>query len=1303
MSTSFENSLVRLLTRENVSVGGGLFISENKVITCAHVVLQALQRGNDIKQKPIELINLDFPLLKHNVMLQAKVELWGPSEIFESVDVAILSIISSNLPDEVESSPIFIHDEDLWGHSVRTFGFPINHENGVWASGICRARQGNGFIQIEDTKQTGYVIQPGFSGTPVWDDQKSSVIGLIVAAESNTVVKAAYIIPFSSLKEYINFENNSKPGKLFNVPQLPPHYLLREEMIDKTLDLIFSENRGTVFITSAQQTTLLQGMGGIGKTVIASAIARNNRIRNRFVDGIIWITFGQQVDIIQKLLYVGQCLDDDLAKYTTYSSAKIRLSEILAEKSCLLLLDDLWDITHIDVFTDIIGPHCRILVTTRDAKLATSLGTHQIGLDVLDSKESMKLLADWSNLSINNLPIEALSIVEECGYLPFAIALCGAMVRDGSLWVDLLDALRDADLSFIEAHFPNYPYPNILRALKVSLDVLDENSLAHYKTLAVFAEDAKIPEDTILLLWLHLNSTSPRNGRKLLSDFDRKSLLRLEGQTPHRFIRLHDLNHDYLLTVLGTVIGLHEEILVAYKTKCADGWYSGPDDGYFFDYLAYHLIQAGKGNELVATIKDMRYIARKSYLRNSLAVETDATIAQKYDPNDAVLEDINRLLANTGYLLDFGQTLNEVSGTLYEKVKYVNGLRNRIASLKSIIKPPFIESFHALPDKTHPGLIRTIFPHSTYIWRCSISADGYKVASASSDGTVKVSTIQGGAILTTLKGHAEAIRDCTMYSDDQLLMSVSDDKTVKIWDIKASREVCTLFGHTQKVNACVIESKNNLAASVSDDRTVKIWDLKTNLCIATLSGHDGPVLDCCLDKTGKRLVSASEDQTLKIWDINTKTVIHTLVGHNATVTGCSFSPNESIILSSSSDGYLILWNASTGDLLKKWKAHMQPISACNISHDGMLAISSSGRQNILGDSVVGQIDYSDHTVRLWDLNSQKELQIFHGHSRRVTDCQISPDGATIVSTSRDGTLKVWDALNRDSFSIQEGHKDWIHSCKVSLDGDFVVTSSDDSTLRIWNAQTGKTVATLMAHESDVNDCAFSKDGRKIISASRDTTAKVWDFETGNELLTFSGHTHSLRSCAVSPSSDLAATGSLDGSIKIWGVNDAIEVQTLEGHSDQVRGCTFSNSGKFLISCSNDKTLKIWNVANGENLSTLTGHTDEVCRCALASDDSFIVSSSADNSLKVWSLESGELHRTLTGHRDEVRGCAILPDQRHVISTSLDRSLKLWDIQTGSCITSLYLNDQLLNCACFPDGQRIVAVGTLGVYFLKIHW
>jgi hypothetical protein len=71
----------------------------------------------------------------------------------------------------------------------------------VWASGVLRDRTVSGHIHIEDTKTTGYSVQPGFSGTPVWDETLHGVIGMAATAESKTATKAAFIIPTDKLVE----------------------------------------------------------------------------------------------------------------------------------------------------------------------------------------------------------------------------------------------------------------------------------------------------------------------------------------------------------------------------------------------------------------------------------------------------------------------------------------------------------------------------------------------------------------------------------------------------------------------------------------------------------------------------------------------------------------------------------------------------------------------------------------------------------------------------------------------------------------------------------------------------------------------------------------------------------------------------------------------------------------------------------------------------------------------------------------------------------------------------------------------
>jgi WD40 repeat protein len=101
------------------------------------------------------------------------------------------------------------------------------------------------------------------------------------------------------------------------------------------------------------------------------------------------------------------------------------------------------------------------------------------------------------------------------------------------------------------------------------------------------------------------------------------------------------------------------------------------------------------------------------------------------------------------------------------------------------------------------------------------------------------------------------------------------------------------------------------------------------------------------------------------------------------------------------------------------------------------------------------------------------------------------------------------------------------------------------------------------------------------------------------------------------------------------------------------------------------------------------------------DGRIVVSASRDKTLKVWDIMTGKECCTLSGHTDSVEGCAVSPDGRHIISASCDKTLKVWESWSGRCVLTFPVDGRLFGCAFHPDGQRLVACGDQGVYFLRL--
>ncbi|MFB7466109.1 trypsin-like peptidase domain-containing protein [Streptomyces sp. NPDC056224] len=180
-------------------MGLGFLVSPELALTCAHVVSAAL--GTPLDQGPPAdaRLHVDLPLLAASgsggTDVTASIDTWLPPQETGGGDVAVLRL-DSPLPGAV---PIrLVEDDMVWDHPVRAFGFPAGRPGGVWHSGVLRAEQSQGLLQV-DLTGTGYPVSRGFSGTPVWDEDLGGVVGMMAVAESGQP-SASYLIPTASLR-----------------------------------------------------------------------------------------------------------------------------------------------------------------------------------------------------------------------------------------------------------------------------------------------------------------------------------------------------------------------------------------------------------------------------------------------------------------------------------------------------------------------------------------------------------------------------------------------------------------------------------------------------------------------------------------------------------------------------------------------------------------------------------------------------------------------------------------------------------------------------------------------------------------------------------------------------------------------------------------------------------------------------------------------------------------------------------------------------------------------------------------------
>ncbi|KAH7337080.1 WD40-repeat-containing domain protein [Rhizoctonia solani] len=279
----------------------------------------------------------------------------------------------------------------------------------------------------------------------------------------------------------------------------------------------------------------------------------------------------------------------------------------------------------------------------------------------------------------------------------------------------------------------------------------------------------------------------------------------------------------------------------------------------------------------------------------------------------------------------------------------------------------------------------------------------------------------------------------------------------------------------------------------------------------------------------------------------------------------------------------------------------------------------------------------------------------------------SPDGASIA-LALGSQLFIVDAFSGHvAVSPFIGHTHEISAVSFSPDGAYIVSGSRDFSLRMWHAQNGEVMfGPLHGHTDEITSVKYSPNGRRVVSGSRDKTVRVWDALSGEALLALGGHTGPVLSVAFISNGTCIASGSTDKTIRTWDARSGeVLLESLNEHADSVTCIVPSPKGE-LVSGSGDKTICVWNAQTGELvLGPLKGHTSSVTCIVFSPDGTRIVSGSYDCCIRVWDAQTGEMiFGQLQGHTSAVSWIGFSPKGTRMMSSGAwDNTVCVWDAQT----------------------------------------
>jgi WD40 repeat protein len=339
--------------------------------------------------------------------------------------------------------------------------------------------------------------------------------------------------------------------------------------------------------------------------------------------------------------------------------------------------------------------------------------------------------------------------------------------------------------------------------------------------------------------------------------------------------------------------------------------------------------------------------------------------------------------------------------------------------------------------------------------------------------------------------------------------------------------------------------------------------------------HTAEVMSIDIAPDGLRLISGDRDGNVRIWDLKGLTgptplsetpsrILGQLpyeTGKVGWVSGAEQAVAEGL------DSTVRLWDIDSGRQLRIFERHSPP---------AVFAISPTGTS--LATVGKGQI-------RIWEVSSGREIQTLPAHAHFTQALAFSPDGEMLASGGDRGLVLLREvAGGQKRLQIEHPEKSLLQIL-FSPDGQVLATigfgRGTDAPLRLWSAETGERIDELRVSGADIQSFAFSSDGQIVAGAGSDHKLHIWDLSAYKKLASISTGKGSPRQLVIGPGKVLCLAAGKR--VRLWNLaalaesppDASSQLAVVEVPADPATGITHvRNAGELLGAIGPGRTIEL---------------------------------------------------------------------------------------------------------------------------------
>lgn len=225
-------------TARGVVVGSGVYLGDGRILTCSHVVNDALGRDPFAQDEPTgTTVGVAFPHAEPGVAIPARTVAWIPArralangasqpartgDFVWSGDLALLEL-ATPVPAPVRPMNWARMAE---GQEVRAWhgsGQPFSYADGSVQS--C-----DELVGFVDSTLRGAAINPGYSGSPLWCEDQQAAVGIVLGVmepptggfHSQQVIRRTIVLPWQTVQAELGAVDGHHPAAAYGASPAGP-------------------------------------------------------------------------------------------------------------------------------------------------------------------------------------------------------------------------------------------------------------------------------------------------------------------------------------------------------------------------------------------------------------------------------------------------------------------------------------------------------------------------------------------------------------------------------------------------------------------------------------------------------------------------------------------------------------------------------------------------------------------------------------------------------------------------------------------------------------------------------------------------------------------------------------------------------------------------------------------------------------------------------------------------------------------------------------------------------------------------